>query len=88
MLARIPWALPTAFRGRLLGARWGRVLRVCIGSVRGVPSFQERDGGGHSLHTSVFVQDFPLLRPAYMWDMCGTHVGHVRAAIFDNIAFG
>jgi len=54
------------------GADWG-VLCLCIGSVQGVPSFQERDGGVPPLHTFVFVQDFPLLRPAYV----GTCVGHM-----------
>ena len=68
-----------------MGASAACVHRECAGSaiISG-----KGWGGGHSLHTSVFVQDFPLLRPAYMCDMCGTHVGHVRAAIFDNIAFG
>ena len=33
-----------------------------------MPSFQERDGGGLSLVHLVFLQDFPLLRLARVWD--------------------
>ena len=75
-------ALPPAFRGRVLGAQAGGNA-VCVHGecVQGVPSFQERDGGSLPHTLLFFVQDFPLLRPAYVWDMCGTPVGHVRAAI-------
>jgi len=68
-------ALPPAFRGRVLGARAG-TSAVCVHRecVLGVPSFQERDGGVPPSHTSFFVQDFPLLRPACVWDRCGTLV--------------
>jgi len=72
---------PLPSEGRCLGRRLGGMLCVCMGSVCRECHHFRKGMGGSLPHTLLFfVQDFPLLRPAYVWDMCGTRVGHVRAA--------
>ena len=70
-------ALPPAFRGRVLGARAG-TSAVCVHRecVLGVPSFQERDGGGLSLVHLVFFAGLSSAAAC-------PRVGHARAATYN-----
>ena len=86
--ACIARALPTAFRGRVLGAQAGGNA-VCVHGecVQGVPSFQERDGGVPPSYTYFFCAGLSsaeaCLRVGHVWDTCGTR----KSSQFDNTVF-